>query len=244
MKRIIFSLCISACVLAAAPTWADYSSDLGALFQADVDAGGGTPTSTTLGDWEFKFPEGSTGTAVGGGIPWSGQGGWCQGDGSACGDSGEYGYFWQELWSLGPAHHADIAQGVGSHGPMAFDFTVPAGVSGLDFSGSLVQLYEASRQLDLTVTWPNGHSRVLGTSAAPLDNSTMFQTKVDYSTFVGNVSEGDVLSLTIGPSASGGNGVNTFIQASITATSAVPEPTSLMLLAMSAVAGLVGFRRR
>ena len=64
------------------------------------------------------------------------------------------------------------------------------------------------------------------------------------STFVGNVSEGDVLSLTIGPSASGGNGVNTFIQASITATSAVPEPTSLMLLAMSAVAGLVGFRRR
>ena len=251
MKRIICSLCIMACVLAAGPALAGYDQNIGVDYQADVDANGGTPANNPFGpnsEWEFQFPEGTTATPVGGGIPWSGQGGWCQGDGTTCGDSGEYGYFHNDGWAL-PGGGPLVAAGkqlVVSHGPHHYTWTAPASVTegSVTLSGNLLQMFESSRQLDLVARRGNWE-QVIATSAAPADNTGVFVTPVAFSAVLTNVSPGDVINFHVEPSASGGNGVNTFAQVDLSvAGGGVPEPTSFVLLAMSAMAGLLGFRRR
>jgi len=251
MKRIICSLCVMAAALVAAPAWAGYTASIGDDFQADVDANGGTPANNPFGangEWEFQFPEGTTATAVSGGIPWSGQGGWCQGDGTACGGSGEFGYFHNDGWAQpggGPFGSAGI-QAVSSHGPHHYTWTAPASVTegSVTLEGNLVQLMEAERQLDLVARRGNWEG-VIASSVAPLDNTGVFTTMVPFSAVLTDVSPGDVINFHVEPSASGGNGVNTFISVDLSVSGGgVPEPTSLVLLAMSAMAGLLGFRRR
>lgn len=249
MRRKLFCLSVLASALVAAPAWADYSASIGVDYQADVDANGGTPANNPFGannEWEFKFPEGTTPTAVASGIPWSGQGGWCQGDGTSCGESGEYGYFHADGWAQPGGGPLAGTQVVISHGPQHYSWTAPASVTegSITLEGNLLQLFESARQLDLVAKW-NGYERVIGTSVAPLDNTGLFITAVPFSGVLGGISPGDVVDLHVIPSASGGNGVNTFASVDLTISGGgVPEPTSFVLLAMSAAAGLLGFRRR
>lgn len=105
-------------------------------------------------------------------------------------------------------------------------------------------MFESTRQLDLVAKRGNWE-QVIATTAAPLDNTGLFVNAVPYSAVLLNVSPGNVINFHVQPSASGGNGVNTFVQVDLSISGGgIPEPTSFVLLAMSAVAGLLGFRRR
>ena len=217
-----------AVALTTTPAWAalDYSSDIGTEFQTDVDANFGLASNNPFGpnqEWEFKFGDGLVGAAVAGGIPWSGQAGWCQSaDGFTCTDSGEYGYFSDELWST-PAGGIEM-EGVIGHGPHHYTWTAPNNLDegGITVSGQLQQLFEPDRVMSLRAEW-NGNSKLLGTAVPPIANA-VGQTRADYSELLEGITPGTVVNFYAEPSETSGNGVPTFVQVGINIEEAVGDP--------------------
>ena len=218
----------------APPAYDGYRTDLGWWFQKDVEDNAGLPTTTTLGasgEWELRFPENTVGTPTTS-IPWSGQAGWCQGDGATCSvdqagnPNGQYGYLADENWSAGPTDNLPLGtDAVTGHGLGQFTWTAPDDFSAgaINVDGYFQQLYSPERlmQLRAVVNGDEGNSQILTTAVAPPDDSTMSSQTVAYSGSIDGLSAGDTIDFYVepaNPDLVGGNGINTFVQTSIVLT--------------------------
>ena len=217
----------------------DYSQSIGADFVAqptDVNPFG--PNA----EWELHGRSGTTAdlASVGGGLPASGQAGWCQSDdGVSCTDpTGQTQYF-SAQWQSG----VTIIPGVGGHGAQEVVWTAPANVNGgaVSLSGSLEQLFETERELELKVT--KGGSTVLSVlSLIPTVPGAVLQ-RVDFGPVSVGVNPGDSLTISVDASGNAPNPAATFGTWDLTITE-IPEPTSITILLASASLLLVQRRRQ
>lgn len=230
--------------LAAQPAWAvlDYSSSLAASFKATFpggDPGAGAPVGNPFGDWALLGPGGSPSEliAVGGGLPASGQPGWCEGTGSTCTTPAPYTYFatgWQPGVTIDPR--------IAGHAPQQVLWTAPANIDegGVSVSGSIEQLFETARRLRLSIFKNNSATAsYFVDSKPPIVNGVLLQ-RVNFGPADILVSPGDTLKFVLDGSGAGGTGVATFAAWDVTLTekSLVPEPSTVCLLALAA--GLIG----
>ena len=225
--------------LMASPAWAvlDYNASLGADFSASYS--GGLPTANPFGanlEWEFHGPNGlaSDLTAVPGGIPASGQAGWCQGAAGVCNGDPLYSYF-QPPWQPG----VTVVPGVAGHAPQEVLWTAPASVDmgGVSITGSIEQMFETARRMRLQV-FKNGAATAefFVDSLPPIVNGVILQ-RVNFGPFDVAAGPGDTLEFFVDGSGAGGNGVPTFVAWNVELREAmvIPEPTSALLLMVGAV---------
>lgn len=222
----------------------DYSASLGADFRANVGGViGGQPTSNPFGanlEWTFLPPPGKSLASVPGGIPASGQAGWCQSDdGTSCNGDATWSYF-STPWQPG----VTIEPGLTGHGPQEVLWTAPANINegGVAISGSIEQLFETARRMRLSV-FKNGSATAAFTVDAlpPIVNGVLLQ-KVNFGPLDVLVSSGDTLLFRMDGSGEGGNGIPTFVAWDLSLSEAVvvPEPMTIaLLLAGLAAIGLV-----
>src|SRR5688500_3049836 len=181
LTAIAVASCI-ALALSAAPAWAviDYNASLGANFSSSF--AGGLPTANPFGanlEWQLRGPNGLTTdlTAVSGGIPASGQAGWCQGTGGVCAGAPTYSYF-QPPWQPG----VTIVPGIAGHGPQDVLWTAPANVDegGVTISGAIEQMFETNRRMRLRI-FKNGSATAATTVDAlpPIVDGVVLQ-KVNF----------------------------------------------------------------
>lgn len=224
--------------MAAQSAWAviDYGANLGADFAASYVAG--QPAANPFGastDWTFRGPNGLAAdlTSVAGGIPASGQAGWCTGAAGACDGSPLYSYF-QPPWQPG----VTVVPGVAGHGPQDVLWTAPASVDegGVAIRGSIEQMFETARRMRISV-FKNGSSAAEFTvdSLPPIVNGVILQ-RVDFGPMDVLVNPGDTLQFLVKGDGAGGNGIPTFVawNLDVREIQLVPEPASFMILAMGA----------
>ncbi|MEX2172111.1 MAG: PEP-CTERM sorting domain-containing protein [Pirellulales bacterium] len=227
---------VAAVVFIANPVLAqlDYSASLGADFRANVGGVvGGQPTSNPFGanlEWTFLPPAGKSLASVPGGIPASGQAGWCQSDdGTSCNGDPTWSYF-STPWQPG----VTIEPGLTGHGPQELLWTAPANINegGVAISGSIEQLFETARRMRLSV-FKNGNATAAFTVDAlpPFVNGVLLQ-RVNFGPLDVFVGAGDTLLFRMDGSGEGGNGVPTFVAWDLSLREAVvvPEPTTIALL--------------
>lgn len=243
VPTVLFAACMCL-VLVAQPALAalDYNASLGTDFSASFS--GGLPTSNPFGansEWRFRGPNGLTSdlTAVPGGIPASGQAGWCTGAAGVCDGSPLHSYF-QPPWQPG----VTVVPGVAGHGPQDVLWTAPANVDsgGVAIVGSIEQMFETARRMRLSV-FKNGSATAEFTvdSLPPIVNGVVLQ-RVNFGPTNIAVNPGDTLRFLMDGSGAGGNNVPTFSAWNVELRE-IPEPTGIVLLLLAA-AGLVGCRRR
>lgn len=226
--------------LAAQPAAAvlDYSSSLAASFKATFpggDPGAGAPVGNPFGEWALLGPGGLTSelVAVGGGLPASGQPGWCEGSAGACTTPAPYTYFatqWQPGVTIDPR--------IAGHGPQQVLWTAPANIDegGVSIGGAIEQLFETARRMRLSVYKNNSATASFFVdSLPPIVNGVILQ-KVTFGPADILVQPGDTLKFVLDGSGTGGNGIPTFAAWDVTLTekTLVPEPTALCLLALGA----------
>ncbi len=241
----VWCICL---MLVVSPAWAviDYNSDLGSQFSASFS--GGMPTANPFGastEWTLRGPNAlaSDLTGVSGGIPASGQAGWCTGAGGVCDGSPTYSYF-QPPWQPG----VTVVPGIAGHGPQEVLWTAPANVEegGVAIRGSLEQMFEQARRMRLSV-FKNGSSTPELTVDAmpPIVNGVLLQ-RVDFGPTNVAVNPGDTLLFRMDGSGAGGTGVPTFSAWNVVLAEAqvvIPEPASFVLCLLGAMA-FSGARRR
>jgi len=222
----------------------DYSRSLAEDFKATFpggDPGAGAPTSNPFGDWEFRGPNGlaSDLTAVPGGIPASGQPGWCTGSAGACDGSPLYSYSGTE-WQPG----VTIDPRVLGHGPHDVLWTAPANFDApaVDITGSIEQIFEPARVQRLSV-FKNDSASPFATidSQPPIVGGVILQ-RVDFGPVGIAVAPGDTLRFFIDGSGEGGDGALTFVAWDVRVT-AIPEPSSTALVLLGIGTLLPGLRR-
>lgn len=216
----------------------DYSSSLAASFKTTFpgsDPGAGAPVGNPFGDWALLGPGGSPSelVAVGGGLPASGQPGWCEGSAGVCTTPAPYTYFgtqWQPGITIDPR--------VAGHGAQQVLWTAPANIDegGISLSGSIEQLFETARRLRISV-YKNDSSTAsfFADALPPIVNGVLLQ-RVNFGPFDIPVAPGDTLKFVMDGSGAGGNGIATFGAWDVTLTekTLVPEPTAVCLLAVGA----------
>lgn len=227
-------------VLATQPAWAvlDYSSSLATSFKATFpggDPGAGAPAGNPFGDWALLGPGGSPSelVAVGGGLPASGQPGWCEGSAGACTTPAPYTYFatqWQPGVTIDPR--------IAGHGPQQVLWTAPANIDegGVSISGAIEQLFETARRMRISVYKNDSATASYFVDALPpIVNGVILQ-KVTFGPADILVSSGETLKFVLDGSGAGGTGVATFAAWDVTLTekTLVPEPTAVCLLALGA----------
>lgn len=220
----------------------DYNASLGADFSANFS--GGLPTSNPFGansEWRFRGPNGLTSdlTAVPGGIPASGQAGWCTGAAGVCDGSPLHSYF-QPPWQPG----VTVVPGVAGHGPQDVLWTAPASVDsgGIAIVGSIEQMFEKARRMRLSVFKNNSATAAFTFDAMPPVVDGVVLQRVNFGPANIAVNPGDTLRFLMDGSGAGGNNVPTFSAWNVELRE-IPEPTGIVLLLLGATA-MVGCRRR
>lgn len=228
----------------------DYTASLAADFQASYpggDPGAGPPTANPFGassEWELHGPSGTAADLFAhGGLPASGQFGWCEGTAAGCSGSPLYTYFAAQ-WFPG----VTIIPGVGGHAPQEVVWTAPGNVDagGISIRGSIEQLFETSRRLRLKV-FKNASAtpEFFVDSLPPIVPGVLLQ-RVDFGPIdIFGINPGDTLKFVVDGSGAGGNGIPTFGKWDVVLTEIVPEPTSfaLVMLGMLAI-GVTSGRKR
>lgn len=240
LATILFAAGTCLCLVAQPALGAlDYNASLGADFSATY--AGGLPTANPFGPWELHGPNGlaSDLTAVAGGIPASGQAGWCQGAAGVCNGDPTSSYF-QPPWQPG----VTIMSGVAGHGPQEAVWTAPAAVDsgGVAIVGSIEQMFEKARLMRLSVFKNNSATAAFTFDAMPPVVDGVVLQRVNFGPANIAVNPGDKLRFLMDGSGAGGNGVPTFVAWNVELRE-IPEPTCIVLLLLGA-AGFIGFRRR
>jgi PEP-CTERM motif len=242
-------LALSVSAIASQSAWAiiDYSSSLATEFKATFpggDPGAGAPTANPFGDWALLGPNGMTSelVAVPGGLPASGQPGWCEGSAGSCTTPAPYTYFGTQ-WQPGVTIDPRIA----GHANHSVLWTAPANVDegGISISGSIEQLFEQQRRLRISV-YKNGSATTSAffDSLPPIVNGVLLQ-RVDFGPAIIPVQPGDTLNFILDGSGAGGDGVGTFAAWDVTLREfRIPEPSSLGLFAIGSALVAVNRRRR
>lgn len=225
--------------LMSEPAWAvlDYSSSLATEFKATFpggDPGAGAPVGNPFGDWALLGPGGSPSEliAVAGGLPASGQPGWCEGSAGACTTPAPYTYFgtaWQPGITIDPR--------VVGHANMSALWTAPANIDegGVSITGSIEQLFEPTRVLRLSVYKNGSASPSYFIDSQPPTVNGVILNRVDFGPAEIAVSPGDTLNFVVDGSGEGGEGIPTFAAWDVTLTEArvVPEPATVCMLILA-----------
>jgi hypothetical protein len=243
------ALSMVAAVLWTQPAWAllDYARSVGADFQTDSGGSpfGGLPTSNPFGpngEWAFRGSNGAiSGLIKSGGMPASGQAGWCDStDGVSCTSGGPFTYSANSFWQPGQTIHP----GVMGHGPHDTLWTAPASIDegAVTIVGSMEQIFEPTREMRLSIFKNSDATPFFFIDAIPpIVNGVILQ-PVNFGPITVPIVPGDKLNFRIFPSASPpppNAGVPTFVNWNVTLTeSVIPEPASAMLLAVGGL--LVG----
>lgn len=232
----------------------DYARSVGADYQTDSGGSpfGGLPTSNPFGpnsEWAFRGSNGLiSGLIKSGGMPASGQAGWCDStDGINCTSGGPFTYSANSFWQPGQTIHP----GVMGHGPQDTLWTAPASIDegAVTIAGSLEQIFEPTREMRLSIFKNSDANPFFFIDALPpIVNGVILQ-PVNFGPIMVSIVPGDTLNFRIFPSGSpppAQAGVPTFINWNVTLTeSVVPEPASAMLVAMAGLLfGAVVRRRR
>src|SRR4051812_29486960 len=219
---------------------AAYIDSVAADFQADSGGSpfGGLPTNNPFGpnsEWTFLGSNGlASGLIKSGGVPASGQPGWCDStDGVSCTSGGPFTYTANSFWQPGQTIHP----GVMGHGPESTVWTAPASVveGNVSIAGAIEQIFEPTRKMRLSI-YKNGNANpfFFVDATPPIVNGVILQ-PVAFGPVIVPVVPGDKLAFKIFPSPTG-NGIPTFINWNVTLTStAVPESASAMLVAFGGI---------
>jgi hypothetical protein len=232
--------------IAAQPAWAilDYNANLGSDFAASYS--GGLPTANPFGantEWELHGPDGlpSSLTAVPGGIPASGQAGWCVGAAGACEGTPLHSYF-QAPWQPG----VTVVPGIAGHGPQEVLWTAPASVDegAIAIVGSVEQMFETARRMRLSVFKNDATSPEFTVDSLPPVVDGVVLQRMNFGPFTVAVNPGDTLRMLMDGSGAGGNGTPTFSAWNVELRE-IPEPGSIAMLLTGLTAALFcGARRR
>jgi hypothetical protein len=251
-RYIAVAIAVCTCsVLIAQSAWAviDYDRNLAADFTATYPGGNptaGVPVGNPFGNWTLRGENGlAADLQTSGGLPASGQAGWCQQHAGVCDTGGPWTYFanpWQPGVTINPT--------VNGHGPQDVLWTAPANIDegGIVISGSLEQVFEPTREMRLSIFKNNSATPFFTKDALPPTVNGVLLNRVNFSGAGIAISPGDTLRFQLAGSGSpppANAGVSTFLAWNVRlqeTRGVVPEPASASLLLVCA-AMLWGARR-
>jgi hypothetical protein len=231
----------------------DYSDDLAADFTATYPGGiqnatgDQAPVGNPFGAWTLHGKDGTTASLVpvgsgifGPGLSASGQAGW----GNVPDQGGPWTYFAQQF-QPGVNINGPNGPRMNGHGPQEVIWTAPANVDagGIAITGELEQEFEPTREMRLSI-YKNGAATpsFFVNALPPIVNGVLLQ-KVAFGPVNIAVNPGDTLKFSLAPSGNPnlaqGN-VPTFSAWDVHLNEiAIPEPASIVLLALGAAVVLV-----